>query len=258
MQDRNEVPMAGGASIRALVQDEAALKRRIEANHSAYQLPADLDLPIRRFMKVADLVWMLAFRRLVLVSLVQFADGDPHEGRFIASDFSEFDDHTRRVLVRDNADHIETTYISCWHMGDVPAEAMWRIYAPRDLGVCVRSTPRRLLMQLPPTVNVGMVKYTNERTIGGMVHMAMRKRECFRFESELRACCVFRDLNSWNRSARRENGLRFPIDPAELACGIEVSPKSKPYFLEAVQAVCDRFGLPVKVSRSTLDTEPLS
>lgn len=92
----------------------------------------------------------------------------------------------RRALLR-------SAHASCWQVGE-ESEAMWRLYAPGNDGVAIRSTlakiqaaQRRDLRPLSPIcyIDFNRDKFTfEEREVP--VHLAMHKRTAFKHEHEAR------------------------------------------------------------------------
>jgi hypothetical protein len=162
--------------------------------------------------------------------------------------------------------------VNCWHMNDVESDAMWGLYAPREAGIAVRSTFKRLKDSLSDDnqhqESIGIIKYINyeKEVIEGInrFYPLMYKRLSFEHEKELRAWVVDKDRYFTNTDGETkldaepfEKDLYVPVDLNVLIERIFVSPTSQNYFLESVKSVANKFGIDSDiVKRSSLACEP--
>lgn len=115
--------------------------------HPMFDAPADLSVPIWRYMDLPKLVSILLKEAVFFPSADRL--GDPFEGSYPAANIdlrpgwygrdAEFE-HLRMERRR----RLRTTLVSCWHMNPVESAAMWKLYARDGAGIAVRSTYARL------------------------------------------------------------------------------------------------------------------
>jgi hypothetical protein len=243
--------------------------------HPSFVPPADLDVPIWRYLDLDRLVALIStsclfFPRADLL-------GDPLEGTLSSPAVA-----ARRMqadLIRamspgfDAEDMLATqaeltrtmrewTFVSCWHVGEYESAAMWSLYGR---SVAVRSTYRKLRACLTsPFIHMGLVRYVDyavdviptDNTYWPFVH----KRKSFEHERELRI--VIQDIacrsysRSWNLS-QNECGRNIAVDLSQLVEAIYVAPGTPSWKRDAVESVARRFGVSAPVVQSALDQPAL-
>ena len=143
------------------------------------------------------------------------------------------------------------TYVSCWHENEHESEAMWRLYSSFiENAVAVRTTFQRLYVSMgrDPFIRIGRVEYIDFNTsYAGPNDAFWRKRKSFQHEREVRAMLI--------HSRSEDRGKIVSCDMPQLIEGVFVSPKAPEWFIRVVNAVNEKFGLPVSVTRSALNEE---
>jgi hypothetical protein len=173
------------------------------------------------------------------------------------------------------------TFITCWHMNDIESAAMWKLYAQSSQAIAVQSTFNRLFNCLRPHVipphgepRLGKVVYIdyNREVVPQNIHLSefFHKRKSFEHEAELRG--VIQELPlipvEWNKDGSVNaseydiekpivTGKKLPVNLNELIENVYVAPTSPTWFLDLVNSVLKKYGLDIKVFRSSLDEDPL-
>jgi hypothetical protein len=83
------------------------------------------------------------------------------------------------------------------------------------------------------------------------------KRQSFQHEREIRAIIFAKDNRITCDLKKDNNGLCINLDLNCLIDRIYVSPDSPDWFYELVKDVSTKYGIKKKVSKSSLDSEPL-
>lgn len=233
-------------------------------------------------MSFARFVWLLEKRALYFRRSDLF--DDPYEGYYTEPMISQEYIDLRVAAIRQKIpeldpvtfrehylaslqwmkDHRKDFFINCWHLNELESSAMWRIYAPVNEAVCIRSTYCNLSNALPTWVDVGLVRYLDYKRDfiddGNIYHAVMSKRASFAHENEVRAvlwrqASDVRD-NPEVRFSGDDQGLVVGVEPTELISEVYLSPSSTLDFREAVEGVSKRFGLGVVVRQSEVNAPP--
>jgi hypothetical protein len=169
------------------------------------------------------------------------------------------------------------TMASCWHAVAHESAAMWKLYAPTNAGVAIRSTVgglRKALGAPPPCpvgffggdqFHIGMVDYVDYASfhipISNAAAPFFRKRRSFEHERELRALFMRWPINSegWVDYTQQPNdhGMTIPVDLKVLVSEVRVAPQAPQWYSELVAKVVLRYGLEIETRQSGLDAKPL-
>jgi hypothetical protein len=156
-------------------------------------------------------------------------------------------------------------------MNEYESAAMWKIYSSAKESVCLQTTYSRLRTALDGDVYIGVIKYISyeldKMPPGNVFWPLTYKRRSFEHERELRAVwsAIHKVAEAGPAVASgheyqpaRESTVWKPVNFAELAENIFVSPAAKPWFLELVKKVLRRYKVDVPVRQSDLAAEPLT
>ncbi|WP_342150745.1 hypothetical protein [Methylorubrum sp. SB2] len=202
--------------------------------------------------------------------------GDPFEGSITSPDYEaeklQSSETAEELKTKSNRKQIvDSMYINCWHMNEYESAAMWSIYAPNRDAVAVVTDYKTLSECLPAWIYIGMVKYidySRDTTVfGNVFNPFLHKRASFSHETELRAVLWDSSAFSSNKAAKitrvepaaqeiekclKDSGAAVPINLASLIHSIYVSPTSPKWYRELISDFCNKNGLKVDVSQSSL------
>ena len=178
---------------------------------------------------------------------------------------------------------LQGLFVNCWHLGNEESDAMWKIYAGDQEGVCIQSTFGHLVSSLNSVeepIFIGKVKYRNYRmdsiNEGDVFAPLMSKRLSFQHEHELRAV-VWRiqdtervlikadgspgDANNWARAKSVNKypdrlGYNIQVNVPSLVETICISPTSRPWFSRLVQSMVEKLGFNLEVRQSDVGEPP--
>jgi hypothetical protein len=251
-----------------------------ETNHESFQLPTNKDIPVWRYMDLAKYLSMLDRGSLFFARATQL--GDSFEGS-TPSSIIRAREYIRANRMTDPAlaaykelpdaffdmgvtykKMVESYLVNCWHMNEHESAAMWKLYSSSNESVCIRSTYRRLRMNLPKTVFVGEVRYINYEQDGfsldNVFNFIMHKRLSFAHERELRA--IFWEMDGTTEAQPLKawiepSGLAIQVDLPALVEQVYVSPAAAPWFAKLVEAMTTKCGFSFPVGQSSLAATPL-
>ena len=160
-------------------------------------------------------------------------------------------------------------YINCWHINEEESAALWQIYSSFGKSVAIKTTIHRLrdaLAETEMSIQGGRVRYMDYKTepmppLHNLFLPFLRKRRSFVFENEFRL--IYWDTSlmpNGNKSQSEDSpsGINVPIKLDEFIESVYVSPRAKPYLLEALVGLFDRYGLTrIKVIQSDLFNGPV-
>jgi hypothetical protein len=219
---------------------------------------------LRRYVDLPKLLDLLHSKCLYLRRADGFADR--LEGALFPSLRSGLDESHARGESKDNADDFYRkartgSYVSCWSIGARDNMALWQLYGGAKTCVAVTTTVERLVRlarEWNEPALLHKVQYVDHRrvstyVIGRYTDVLRFKNDAFKYEEELRLV-VPRFGRNWKRNPL---GLRLPIaDPNTLVRSIVLAPEAEPWFIDAIQGLCAKYGLKSPVRRSTLATLP--
>lgn len=235
--------------------------------------------PIWRYIDIAKLVSLLDKQALYFARLDKL--GDPFEGSITRQR------QLRRLQInglhRDSQTLVESiivnTIVNCWHANEGESFAMWRLYAPNNQGVALRSTYGQLVASFPafkgdtPSmpeglwarqlfVRIGMVKYIDFDSYEEPDdQIYFLKRLSFEHERELRA--VVEDDLSFMGDPHAQHprfpsgGDYVPVDLTTLVSEIYVPPGAPGWFKSVVQSIVHRYDYDFPIKQSELDRPPI-
>lgn len=136
-----------------------------------------------------------------------------------------------------------TMHVSCWHLGNVESEAMWRLYCPDNQGVAIQTTYQKLIDSVDeyPEIHIGAVRYLDYETEvmsqGNLFDSVMQKRQSFSHEQEVRLVkCL-----SVDEAAANPNGISVAWPMEESVERIYINPYAPAYFEDVVRSVVTKF-----------------
>jgi hypothetical protein len=217
--------------------------------------------------------------------------GDPFEGSLSRAEFVKWRETAQKgeadgllpdrwkgkyfdVLLHNARAGRKQNYVSCWHMNVGESEAMWRLYSQSGYAIAVQSTYEALAKGLPSKYEsathrgpfFGVVKYVNHHEDvlpqGNVFHAVMQKRLSFAHEHECRAvvwCCGDRNDGEQVPLETLEgnpSSINVPVNFADFAERVVVSPSAPNWFADLVSAVTRRYGHATPVVKSTLTAAP--
>jgi len=192
------------------------------------------------------------------------------------------------------SDRKQYVYVSCWHSSDHESYAMWRIYG-KDDAVAIHTDGKKLralllsifechkvkpLLLTPveycmpsdgklPKINqdnIFSVSYEDPSSSrdtlwrNAMQQFLMYKPSAYRYEQEVRIIALDSDAPEFLEPSKQDNnkaGIVVPLKVADFVTGVTVAPWADSAFVSAVEAVSEKFGLPVeRVKQSSLFSQP--
>lgn len=255
--------------------------------HSSFLRPSDPSQVLWRYMSLPKLLSLLLSRELYLCQSA--ALDDPYEGLpspAIAGAMAHAFQQGDSPLARDEAERRgrgaaqvlarfrEMTYVSSWSALTEESDALWRLYAPGESGVAVRSSFGRMEAALggpsrmsneevkpPDHLYLGHVRYGNHALghQGGdhfnVFDMFVLKRPPYAYEHEVRLLgqAVFEpgsgELTFPKRSPR---ALLVGVHLEALIDRLVISPYADRWVDDMLAMLLDRLELAIGLERSTL------
>lgn len=146
----------------------------------------------------------------------------------------------------------KSTIVSCWHENMFESEAMWKLYAPLDNGIAIRTTYKDLYESLGanPRIDIGKINYVDfNETFTNLNEPFWYKRKSFIHENEVRAVIQHEyEIDGF--------GKLIPTDLDKLIDMIYVAPTAPKWFFEIVKDVLDKYNLDKPISESALNDNP--
>ncbi|MFN7934252.1 MAG: DUF2971 domain-containing protein [Bryobacteraceae bacterium] len=155
-------------------------------------------------------------------------------------------------------------FVSCWSACPDESIPLWRIFAPGESGVAIRSTIPKFLKHVDMKSHFAVyytdhVKYYDGKptadfdyskelsaSLETVCQINLRKRRCFEYEEEWRAVGI-------GKSHHKGKGVLVPVDLNSLVDRVVVSPLASRAFLDTIRSVAIKSGLGVQPERSTLE-----
>ncbi len=251
--------------------------------HPSLSLPGDPDVVLSRYLSLGKLLDLLSSKSLFLSKVSNL--GDAFEGSLTQPEFDarreeieeRFRKHPRSVeksMQKFTRLLLENTFVSCWTLGEIESEAMWRLYCGGEEGVCIRTSLARLQETVDdPRVYATQIRYLDykqdrfpsENTILGPFTC---KRLAFEHEREFRLIISnippdyfdddsgpvdIPDVSENNPVA----GIRVAVDPNHLIESILTNPFAPGWYQVVVKKAIERYGPTLQVMDSSLSGQPL-
>lgn len=236
--------------------------------HPCFPQPQDTSTRVWRYMDLAKLIWLLDSQKLWLSRLDLLKDS--HEGsipRLLAmyrnqsileqgvGDFGPQISHfNQRVR--------NSTYISCWRLGNAETESMWRLYCPGEQGIALQTSYQKLLYSVlgDPHLFIGCVVYIDYESEGfpldNLFYPVMHKRLNFAHEQEVRLVKM-EHIEMTNQIG--PPGITIDWLLEAVIDAIYVNPYAPEYYSEVVRSVVRNFApaLEDRVCWSRMRSDPV-
>lgn len=236
--------------------------------HPCCKTPKKKTTKIWRYMDVTKLLSILENRSLWFSNIAHL--DDPLEGflnratvenfRTLPKNLSKKEKQEKQAIIEHNLAIIKNAryllHVSSWNISEYESAAMWQLYLKNNEGVAIQSTYQRLKDSFKNTseeIHIGMVQYIdNDNDIidwSNAFNYAVHKRKSFEHEKELRAI-VFSPYIA-------PKGGKIEVNVETLIEKIYVAPTSKPWILNLLKKIIDRYGLKIPLEQSRLFEDPL-
>jgi hypothetical protein len=222
--------------------------------------PADLTVPIWRYMDIDKFTDLLASKTLYLARADCFSD--KFEGLLPAATKEAWP-----ALAEWIRDARSQTFVSCWQLNTHESDLMWTGYLGKKNGVVVQSTYQRLTTAFAPcheAVFVGTIGYMDYdvavleewKRHPNVFAPILHKRLEYKDDREIRVV-----LNTMSDIALRargagEKGVRIPIDVDMLIDQVRLMPGAVAALRQQVSDALQNAGLNKPVHDSALDKSP--
>jgi hypothetical protein len=245
------------------------------ATHPNFPQPPDTSVLAWRYMDLPKLLSLIVNRELYLRRLDLMPD--KYEGLYpaqvstalaqvIAGSGDVTADQAREIAdyrVNYAKESRKRLFVSCWHLGNIESEAMWRIYCGAGGGAAIvlpYATLSASINTAQTNAYLGTVTYidyaTALLTVGNVFTPALHKREQFQYEREARVVMLWVDAAA-TAPNQEPPSISVPWDIA-VVDRIVVSPYAAEWYVETVRAVVERLapGLGAKVIHSPMAQDP--
>ena len=245
------------------------------ATHPAFPQPADTSTLAWRYIDLPKLLSLIVNRELYLRRLDLLPD--KYEGLYPAQVPAALADIlASKGVTAANAKEIaagsvafakearKKLFVSCWHLGHIESEAMWRIYCGAGGGAAIvlpYATLSASINNSQTNAYLGTVTYidyaTALLTVGNVFTPALHKREQFQYEQEARVVMLWVDAAATAPNQEPPPSISIPWDIG-VVDKIVVSPYAGEWYVETVRAVVERLapGLGAKVMHSLMAQDP--
>ena len=177
-------------------------------SHPSFELPADLNMQIWRYMDFTKFVAMLESDSLwfaradCLRDPFEAAYTKPMVEKYYAAKGEtkeeEKDSKAFNALFLNLAkQRLTSFYVNCWHINSCESAAMWELYLKSDEGLAIQSTISRLIESANKsreTILIGKVRYIDYNNASfdetNIYNQILHKRKSYEHENELRAVLV--------------------------------------------------------------------
>jgi hypothetical protein len=262
----------------ALIADETLpMNMSSTASHPSFPQPPDASILAWRYMDLPKLLALIVKRELYLRRLDLMPD--KFEGLFPSKMSTALEAAYSAALGPTDAKgiaemmvgnarlHRKRLYVSCWHLGNVESEAMWRIYCGAGGGAAIVLPYKKLSASiiassnaLPNHAYLGVVRYLDYDTDlmdpRNLFNAALHKRRQFAYEQEARIAKLWVDPAA-TAPDQEPPSISIPWDIG-VVDRIVVSPYAGEWYVETVRAVVERLapGLGAKVVHSPMAQDP--
>jgi hypothetical protein len=241
--------------------------------HPSFPQPPDPSVLAWRYMDLPKLLALIIKRELYLRRIDLLPD--KFEGLFptqmskvLEAAYSASLDpkHAKGIvdqMVGDAKSMRKRLWVSCWHLGNIESEAMWRIYCGAGGGAAIVLPYEKLRASIDTAHNhawLGTVRYINYDTElldpRNVFIRALHKRKQFEYEEEARIVKLWVDPAA-TAPAQEPSAISIPWDIGVID-RIVVSPYAADWYVETLRSVVVRLApeLAAKVSQSPMVIEP--
>lgn len=153
----------------------------------------------------------------------------------------------------------ETICASCWHVGDVESEAMWKLYGRFEDGLAiVSSLPSMRAAFGDHDVAGGLIDYSGREFEPGdadenLLRWATTKRPSYQHENEFR---LLARRDGRYGTQQRRGGVSVPVDPDVLIESVVLSPRMERWQVDLFRGLLGRLGCTRPVHASSLLMSP--
>ena len=206
--------------------------------------------------------------------------GDSHEGSLSQSSEKRLMDWEERTGKPQAAAEVsrmmkleqKLVFVNCWNELDHESDVMWNKYAREEDGVAVVTTFGSFIQSLgsvlereEKNLKMGRVQYVDYDTeyvpeFHGMPYFHKRKHFAEEHEIRLVKWVEWKTNDSGHINVDTgiddKNGLYLNVDISVLIHRVVVSPRAKPWFVDLVQSVANKYDLTVDVTASAMTRSP--
>jgi hypothetical protein len=158
-------------------------------------------------------------------------------------------------------------YVSCWHKSPHECSAMWKIYGSDKNSICIFTSADRLKASVSPVNSFENIDFREVQYINHIEHehdlssdpmsAFISKSRPYAFENEFRVIAWNSNVDLSIEHTNSDNGAFLDVDLNKLIEKIVVSPYSDPWFKNAIEKLCNEFGISVDVTDSEIRRGPI-
>jgi hypothetical protein len=242
---------------------------------SSFKEPKPETARLRRYMDLAQFLFILEKQTLFSPSVATLAKADPYEGEPLPAKLRAAQAQGAEALrtFRLNCEVFKhLNFYNCWHMNDGESDAMWKLYRKGSDGIAIQSTVERVKHSfhnsLADTVYMTLVEYidydcfTPPNTLFAPSDY-MYKRLAFRHEQEVRLGTCRSDVRSEFLDAEgriraaptnpsvtfrdillhpEQEGVDVSVNVPVLIERVVIYPFAPSWFSNLVTSLCKRLG----------------
>lgn len=218
--------------------------------HKHFRTPSN-STTIWHYFSLAKFIGLLDSSSLYFSRQDQF--DDVKEGRLSQADKNYLNCFHGSIAEHMESDKNGCFYANCWTVSESDEYVLWSTYASLKNGIAVKSTIGKLIDALDEKderqVYIAKVEYYNEvngssfKVSDGIINLlalGFSKREYFVAENELRL--LYRSFDA-HLDKNSPTHISFSVDLTKLIDSIYVSPKSYPWFRNAISKLIELYGL---------------
>jgi hypothetical protein len=210
----------------------------------------DLDQRLWKYMSFTKFMSLLESRSLYFCKADKFED--VFEGKIPSRFFDGWIKEHQDTYKGIHDELKERTFINCWSLNDQESYAMWKIYASRNDGVCIRTTIDRLhraFMDNYDRPHILKVKYIDFKR--DKISLEKRnvydfytyKSKVYEYENEVRAIFVMNE---------EVECKVLPVDLNMLIENIYVHPAASEWFVNLINNIFNTYNIDKKVLHSSI------
>lgn len=245
------------------------IPNNLDAWYNNVPQPINLKTTIWRYMDFTKFVALLETKSLFFSRLDLLGDNfegsytKPHQDAFKRL-LSDQQQHAQQINI--NKMNLTYMFVSCWHMSEHENDALWKIYAPHNNAVAIKTSYAKL--HDLPYVKAGLITYRDYEKeileVPVLEACAMTKRHCFEYEQEVRALVWKQNITHICKEGKSYaqfhpntiTGIPISLNLSDFLERIVVSPTAAEWFFELVKKMLRRYRVNVMLSKSEIATEP--